>query len=160
MWTRQKEHSSANSSRNYENVPQDRMPLMCTLYQSKLKQIFILFQSCKLFIYLFIHHKHLFFISNLHMSDLTHNCLFCILCFCHFVHCLFVYCYFVVCVFSCHCHSVALWSFCHYNKFLSIILILILIDPLGRKVTTQWQLLYLFSESALYIVWHCIMWKL
>ncbi len=38
--------------------------------------------------------------------------------FCHFVHCLFVYCSFVVCVLSCCCHSIALWSFCHYNKFL------------------------------------------
>ncbi len=65
--------------------------------------------------YLFTTHTY-FFISNLHMSDLTHNCLYCILCFCHFVHCLyriFVYCSFVVCVLSCHCHSVALWSFCH-----------------------------------------------
>ncbi len=34
------------------------------------------------------------------MSDLTHNCLYCIFCFCHFVHCLFVYCSFVVCVMS------------------------------------------------------------
>ncbi len=66
--------------------------------------------------YLFTTHTY-FFISNLHMSDLTH-CLYCILCSCHFVHCLFVYCYFVVCVLSCHCNSVALWSFCHYNTFL------------------------------------------
>ncbi len=72
------------------------------------------------FIQLFIHHAHLlFFISNVHMSDLyTHNCLYCILCFCHFENCLFVYCSFVVCILSRHCHSVALWSFCHYNKFL------------------------------------------
>ncbi len=31
---------------------------------------------------------------------------------------IFVYCSFVVCVLSCHCHSVALWSICPYNKFL------------------------------------------
>ncbi len=61
----------------------------------------------------------LFFISILHISDLyTHNCLYYILCFCYFVHCLFVYYYFIICVLSCCCHSVALWSFCHYNKFL------------------------------------------
>ncbi len=42
----------------------------------------------------------------------------CILCLCYFVHCVFVYCSFVVCVRSCCCHSVALWSFCHYNKVL------------------------------------------
>ncbi len=38
--------------------------------------------------------------------------------FFHFVHYLFVHCSFVVCVLSCCCHSVALWRFCHYNKFL------------------------------------------
>ncbi len=32
--------------------------------------------------------------------------------------CIFVHCSFVACVLSCCCHSVALWSFCHYNKFL------------------------------------------
>ncbi len=68
---------------------------------------------------LFIHHTYLFFISNLHISDLyTHNCLYYRLCFCYFVHCLCVYCSCVVCVLSCFCHSVALWSFCLYNKFL------------------------------------------
>ncbi len=71
-----------------------------------------------LYIYLFTTLLYFFFISNLHMSDLTHNCLYCILCFCHFVHCVFVYCSCVVCVLSCCCHSVALWSFCHYNNFL------------------------------------------
>ncbi len=44
--------------------------------------------------------------------------LYYILWFCYFVHCLFVYYYFIICVLSCCCHSVALWSFCHYNKFL------------------------------------------
>ncbi len=39
-------------------------------------------------------------------------------CFCHFVHFIFVYCSFVVCVLSGHSQSVALWSFCNYNKFL------------------------------------------
>ncbi len=68
---------------------------------------------------LFIHHTYFFFISILHISDLyTHNCLYYILCFCYFVHCLFVYYSFIICVLSCCCHSVALWSFCHYNKFL------------------------------------------
>ncbi len=47
-------------------------------------------------IQLFIHHTYLFFISNLHMSDLTHNCLYCILYFCHFVYCLFVNLYIVI----------------------------------------------------------------
>ncbi len=37
-----------------------------------------------------------FFISNLHISDLTHNCPYCILCFCYFVQCLFVYLYIVL----------------------------------------------------------------
>ncbi len=37
-----------------------------------------------------------FFFLNVYMSDLTHNCLYCILCFCHFVHCLFVYLYIVI----------------------------------------------------------------
>ncbi len=68
---------------------------------------------------LFIHHTYLFFISNLHIPDLyTHNCLYYILCICFFVHCLFVYYSFIICVLSCCCHSVALRSFCHYNKFL------------------------------------------
>ncbi len=63
-----------------------------------------------------------FFLSNLHMSGLTHNCLYCILCFRNFVHCLFVYLYIVLLLsVSCPvCHSVALWSFCHYNKSLSV----------------------------------------
>ncbi len=57
-------------------------------------------------------HILIFFISNLHISDLyTHNCLYYILCFCYFVHCQFVYYYFIICVLSCCCHSVALWSF-------------------------------------------------
>ncbi len=69
-----------------------------------------------LYNYLFSTHTY-FFISICTMSDLfTHNCLYCILYFCHIVHCLFVYCPFAVCVLS--CHSVALWSFCHYNKLL------------------------------------------
>ncbi len=55
-----------------------------------------------------------FIISNLPMSDLTHNCLYYILCFCYFV-----YLYIVLLLsVSCCCHSVALWSFSHYNKFL------------------------------------------
>ncbi len=37
--------------------------------------------------------------------------------FCTLPICIFVYCSFVVCVLSRCCHSVALWSFCHYNKF-------------------------------------------
>ncbi len=48
----------------------------------------------------------------------THNCLYYILCFCYFVHCLFVHCSFVACVLSWCYHFIALWSFCHYNKFL------------------------------------------
>ncbi len=48
-----------------------------------------------LYNYLFTTHTY-FFISNLHMSDLTHNCLYCILCFCHFVHCLLAYLYIVL----------------------------------------------------------------
>ncbi len=74
--------------------------------------------------YLFTTHTY-FFISILHISDLyTHNCLYYILCFCYSVHCLFVYLYIIILltvscpVLSCCCHSVALWSFCHYNKFL------------------------------------------
>ncbi len=65
-----------------------------------------------------------FFISNLHMSDLIHDCLYCIFNFWHFVHCPFVYLYIVlfflcpVLSCHCHCHSVALWNSCHYNKFL------------------------------------------
>ncbi len=50
--------------------------------------------------YLFTTHTN-FFISNLHMSDLTHYCLYCILLFC------------------CLCPvAVILLSFCHFNKFL------------------------------------------
>ncbi len=32
--------------------------------------------------------------------------------------CIFVHNFFIICVLSCHWHSVALWSFCHQNKFL------------------------------------------
>ncbi len=38
--------------------------------------------------------------------------------FCTLPICIFVYYYFIICVLSCCCHSVALWSFCHYYKFL------------------------------------------
>ncbi len=54
------------------------------------------------------------------MSDLTHNCLYCILFlpFCTLP--IFVYS-FIICVLSCCCYSVALWSFCHYkNMFLFV----------------------------------------
>ncbi len=44
-------------------------------------------------------YTYFFFISNLHMSDLKHIII-------------------LLSVLSCCCHSVALWSFCHYNKFL------------------------------------------
>ncbi len=37
-----------------------------------------------------------FVMTKKNMSDLTHNCFYCILCFCHFVHCLFVYLYIVL----------------------------------------------------------------
>ncbi len=66
-----------------------------------------------------LHELYLFFYFKFAQSDLhTHNCLYYILWFCYFVHCLFVYYSFIICVLSCWCHSVALWSFCHYNKFL------------------------------------------
>ncbi len=32
--------------------------------------------------------------------------------------CIFLHYSFIICVLSCCCHSVALWSFCHYNKCL------------------------------------------
>ncbi len=38
--------------------------------------------------------------------------------FCTLPICMFVYYYFIICVLSCCSHSVALWSFCQYNKFL------------------------------------------
>ncbi len=44
-------------------------------------------------------YTYLFIFSNLHMSDLKHIIIW-------------------LSVLSCCCHSVALWSFCHYNKFL------------------------------------------
>ncbi len=63
--------------------------------------------------YLFITHTYFSFQICTNQTC-THNCLYYILCFCYFVHCLFVYYSFIM---SCRCHSVALWSFCHY-KFL------------------------------------------
>ncbi len=65
-------------------------------------------------IILFIHHTYLFFHFNFSHQTCSHIFVYIV----YFVHCLFVYCYFVVCVLSCCCHSVALWSFCQYNKFL------------------------------------------
>ncbi len=44
---------------------------------------------------------------------------YCVCAILHIVY--FVYLYiiiFIICVLSCHCYSVALWSFCHQNKFL------------------------------------------
>ncbi len=75
-----------------------------------------------------IHHysSHiLIYISNLHISYLyTHNCLYYILCFC-FLYIAYLYIsLFIICVLSCCCLSVALWSFCHYNKFLVCVNIL------------------------------------
>ncbi len=60
----------------------------------------------------------LFFISNVHISDLyTHNCLYYLLflLFCTLPICIL---FFIICVLSCCCYSVALESFCPYNKFL------------------------------------------
>ncbi len=51
-------------------------------------------------IQLFIHHSNIFFISNLHMSDLTHNCLYYILCFCYFVHICILFFYYLCLVLS------------------------------------------------------------
>ncbi len=71
-------------------------------------------------IQLFIHHTYLFLHFKLRLSDLTHNCMCCIvfLLFCTLPICIFVYCSFVVCVLSCHWHAVTLWSFCRCNIFL------------------------------------------
>ncbi len=63
----------------------------------------------------------LIFHFNLHISDLyTHNCLYYVvfLLFCTLPICILYIILFIICVLSCRCHSVALWSFCHYNKFL------------------------------------------
>ncbi len=51
-----------------------------------------------LYNYLFITHTY-FFISNLQVRPLR-------------------FCTLPICILSCLCHSVALWSFCHYNKLL------------------------------------------
>ncbi len=71
--------------------------------------------------YKIIYSPHILFHFKFARQTCTQNCVYCILCFCYFVHCLFfifVYCSVVVCVLSYCCHSVELWSFCHYNKFL------------------------------------------
>ncbi len=71
------------------------------------------------FIQLFIHHTLIFFFtylysfhSNLHMSDLTHNCLYCIFAILYIAYLYNV----LLSSMSCHCHSVALWSFGHSNS--------------------------------------------
>ncbi len=62
-------------------------------------------------------HILIFFISNLHISDLyTHNCLYYIWCFCYFVHCLFVYLY-IILYYLC---LVLLLSFCCTVELLSV----------------------------------------
>ncbi len=67
----------------------------------------------------FIHHTYLFTFQICTYHTCTYIIVYIIYCvFAFFVHCLFVYYYFIICVLSCCCHSVALWSFCHYNKFL------------------------------------------
>ncbi len=43
-------------------------------------------------------------------------CVFAILYIVYLVY-LYIILFFIICVLSCRCHSVALWSFCHYNKF-------------------------------------------
>ncbi len=63
-------------------------------------------------IQLFIHHSNIFFISNLHMSDLTHNCLYYILCFCYFVHICILFFYYLC--------LVLLLSFCCTVELLSL----------------------------------------
>ncbi len=67
----------------------------------------------------FIHHTYLFFISNLHISDLYTIIVYIIYCVFDFLYIVYLYIIIVSSV-SCPvtCHSVALWSFSHYNKFL------------------------------------------
>ncbi len=48
----------------------------------------------------------------------THIIVYIIYCVFAILYILFVYYSFIICVLSCCCHSVALWSFCHDNKFL------------------------------------------
>ncbi len=70
---------------------------------------------------LFIHHTFIFHFKICTYQTSTHNFLYYILCFCFFCTlpiCIFVHYYFIIYVLSCCCHSVTLWSFCHYNKFL------------------------------------------
>ncbi len=60
-------------------------------------------------IQIFIHQTHLFFSFQICTSDLTHNCLYCILCFCHFVHCLIVYLYILWMSFCCTVELLSLY---------------------------------------------------
>ncbi len=53
----------------------------------------------------------------------------------------FVYLYiiiFIICVLSCHCHSVALWSFCHQNKFF------VCVNIPGNKANSDSDFIYLY----------------
>ncbi len=76
------------------------------------------------------------------------NCVFAILYNICNISNLFVYCYFVFCVLSCCCHSVALWSFCHYNKFL------ICVNIPGNKAHSDIILLLFVSCPVAVILLH------
>ncbi len=64
-----------------------------------------------------IYSPHLFFHSNLHISDLYYIIVYIIYCVFAVLYIAYLYIVLLLSV-SCCCHSVALWSFCHYNKFL------------------------------------------
>ncbi len=83
---------SASVWKGMQDIANYKTPSPSTLENQQMADDFNEFND---FNNLFIHHTY-FFISNLHMSDLTHNCLYCILCFHYFVRCLFVYLYIVI----------------------------------------------------------------
>ncbi len=69
-----------------------------------------------LYNYLFTTQTFLFQICTCQTSHIIVCIVYCVFAILYMAY--IVYCYFVVCVLSCHCPSVALWSFYHYNKFL------------------------------------------
>ncbi len=99
----------------------------------------------------FIHHTYLFTFQICTYHTCTYITVCYILCFLfYFLHCLFCifvyYYFFIIWVLCCCCVSVALWSFCHYNKFLVSVNI-----PTNKAHSHSYIYIYAFSR-CIYIV--------
>ncbi len=72
---------------------------------------------------------------------------YCVFAILYIAYCIFVYYYFIICVLSSCCHSVALWSFCHYKN------IFVFVTHTIIEFNQQWNVFSAFNPSKCTHTW-------